>query len=265
MTTVFDNPLVRSMLFYPRAALPKYTDKLTGPISDGTIAIDETVALGYRLYCQGYRSPLIVYFHGNGEIAADHDETAELYARIGLSLLVIDYRGYGWSTGQANVSTLLADMTPVYKALPGLLQHHQIANAPLFLMGRSLGSACAIHLAHEHRDSFHGLIIESGFTELLKLSIVPSALGKVTEPINNVQKMRDIQLPLLVIHGEKDTLIPVDHGQALFDASPAAVKRIIRIEAAGHNDLLRYGISTYFEALKQFVGDSGVKLDDPKS
>ena len=260
MTTLFDNPLVRSMLFYPRVTRPRFTDSPVGPICDGTIAVDETVALGYRLYRLGDKSPLIVYFHGNGEIAAEHDETASLYRRIGLSLLVIDFRGYGWSGGQANISTLLADMTPVYKALPGLLQRHEIANAPLFLMGRSLGSACAIHLAHEHPDGFHGLIIESGFTELLKLSIVPAAIGKAIEPINSLQKMRDIQLPLLVVHGERDTLIPVDHGQALYDTSAATIKRIVRIAGAGHNDLLLYGLNAYFDAIPQFIEDAGTSI-----
>jgi hypothetical protein len=120
-------------------------------------------------------------------------------------------------------------------------------------MGRSLGTACAIHMAHENPAGFRGLIIESGFTELLKLSIISAALGKLAEPINSVQKMRDIQLPLLVIHGERDTLIPVEQGQSLYDASPATLKRIIRIPGAGHNDLLMYGVSSYFEAIESFV------------
>jgi len=255
MNILFDNQMVRSMVFYPRMARPHYTETPTGPISDGTITADGRIVLGYRLYRHSATAPLIVYFHGNAETAPEHNGVAALYAKIGLSLLVIDFRGYGWSTGQANISTLLTDMTGIYAAMPDLMQRHDIPMAPLFLMGRSLGTGCAIHMAHDYPDGFRGLIVESGFTELLKLSIVPDAFTKLAEPINSLQKMHDVQLPLLVIHGERDTLIPVEHGQALYDASPATIKRIARIARAGHNDLLVFGISTYFDAIEQFVTD----------
>ena len=67
----FDNPLVRSIVFHPRSAPAEFTATTAGGISDGTIAITEGAVLGYRLYRHLRDSPLILYFHGNGEIASD--------------------------------------------------------------------------------------------------------------------------------------------------------------------------------------------------
>jgi fermentation-respiration switch protein FrsA (DUF1100 family) len=65
--------------------------------------------------------------------------------------------------------------------------------------------------------------------------------------------MEEISLPLLVIHGENDTLIPVANGQALYDASPAAQKYLLRIAGAGHNDLMFVALDRYFRAITQFL------------
>ncbi|MBN2306237.1 MAG: alpha/beta fold hydrolase [Anaerolineae bacterium] len=257
--TFLDNPLVLSTLFYPRTARPG-----THPdpnVHDGRIPVADGVVLGYRLYPHTKSSaPVILFFHGNGEVASDYDMFARDYHRAGASLLVVDYRGYGWSTGKPLVSALLADVEPVIAALPGVLDVVDLAGAPLYVMGRSLGSAPAIHAAHTHPDRFKGMIIESGFaraTRLLARLGLPSVLtDRLPDPVANDKKMAGITLPLLVIHGERDNLIPVENGQALYDASPAAIKRILRVPGAGHNDLLMIGIETYFKALGQFIDDT---------
>jgi fermentation-respiration switch protein FrsA (DUF1100 family) len=65
--------------------------------------------------------------------------------------------------------------------------------------------------------------------------------------------MQQIHLPLLVLHGENDTLIPAAQGQALYDASPTADKRLVLIPRAGHNDVMVRDIATYFGAVREFV------------
>jgi alpha-beta hydrolase superfamily lysophospholipase len=250
-----DHPMIRTILFYPRPARPG-TSHLPNAV-DGTIPVAEDVALGYRLFKHEPGTPLIVLFHGNGEIAPDYDHFARDYHRAGASLLVVDYRGYGWSSGQPRVSTLLADAERVAGALPGLLREAGLGSPPLIVMGRSLGSAPAIHLAHAHPDRFAGLIVESGFADiaplLAVLGVPPEIAGSGPDPVGNRRKMAEVRLPLLVIHGERDTLIPVDNGQALYDASPAANKRILRVRGAGHNDLLMVGIDQYFAAIAEFI------------
>jgi len=252
-----DNPLVLRTLFYPRSSAP-------GPqrdrIYDGTIPVANDIVLGYRLYVHQSDAPVILFFHGNGEIASDYDDFAVEYHEAGASLLVVDFRGYGWSTGQPKVSTLLSDVDPVVQALPGILTSAGITSHSLYIMGRSLGSVCAIQAAYHHTDEFKGVIIESGFAHVLpllaRLGLPAHLLANVPDPIGNLRKMEQIRLPLLVIHGERDTLIPVANGQALYDASPAAHKRLVRIAGAGHNDLLLYGLDQYFAAIAQFLEES---------
>ena len=250
-----DNPLVQSILFYPRP------DQAGGSVLpdtyDGTIPVEEGIVLGYRLYAQRTVAPVMLYFHGNGEIASDHDFIARSYHVAGASLLVVDSRGYGWSTGKPKVSALLADVQLVLDALPDVLQPAGLTDQSLVVMGRSLGSAPAIHLAHTHPARVKGIIIESGFAHaiplLARLGLPANLLANVPDPIGNVRKMGEIDLPLLVIHGEEDNLIPVNNGQALYDASPASLKRIVRIPGAGHNDLLMVGTRTYFAAIQDFL------------
>jgi alpha-beta hydrolase superfamily lysophospholipase len=252
---ILDNPLVQSILFYPR---PDQAGGSVLPnVYDGTMPVEEGVVLGYRLYAYKPGAPVILYFHGNGEIASDHDFVARNYHAAGASLLVVDYRGYGWSTGKPKVSALLADVQPVLDVLPGVLKQAALSDQSLVVMGRSLGSATAIHAAHTYPSRFRGVIIESGFAHVIpllaRLGLPSGMLANLPDPIGNVRKIAEVNLPLLVIHGEEDNLIPVNNGQALFEASPASHKRIVRIPGAGHNDLLMSGIRAYFAAITEFL------------
>jgi hypothetical protein len=250
----FDNPELLSTLFYPRAADPNPTRD--GRIIDGTLAVEKDVVIGYRLFKVPESRAVIILYHGNGEIATDYNMIAPLYHEFQLSLMVVDFRGYGWSTGQPTVSSLIADVDPLHNALAEIMTASFPDNPFLLVMGRSLGSVPAIHMAYAYPDTFKGLIIESGFATpdplLVRRGFSPDFYGGGADPIGNERKMTTLSLPLLVIHGEQDQLIPVAQGQALFDASPVASKRILRVPGAGHNNLLVYA-DRYFAAVDTFV------------
>lgn len=240
------------MVFYPRTDAPGHS-RVTSAI-DGTIPVEKDIALGYRLYPHQPDAPLVVYFHGNGEIASDYDDAAQAFQRIGASLLVVDYRGYGWSTGRPLVSALLSDVEAVQKALPEIRTKGNIGNVPLYLMGRSLGSIPAVHMAHLYPDQFKGLIIESGFAHVMPwLASKGLPVMGLPDPIANADKVSQLPMPLLVLHGERDTLVPPSQGQALYDASPATHKQILIIPRAGHNDIMYVGLSQYFAAIHQLL------------
>ena len=193
-THPLDNPLITSMLFYPRADRPG-SSHIAGAF-DGSIPVEDGVSLGYRFYVHQADAPVILYFHGNGEIASDYDGIARLFFEIGTSLLVVDYRGYGWSTGSPLASTLLSDAEAVVPALPSVLSNAKVGDVPVFLMGRSLGSAPAVHLAYTFPDRFKGLIIESGFADIpsvmRRLGIQPEMFSlpeQVLAPIGNARKL----------------------------------------------------------------------------
>src|SRR5216117_3421822 len=112
--TMLDHPAALAVLFHPRSAQPGRS-RLPN-VSDGSIPVGGDVSLGYRFYKHRTGEPLIVYFHGNGEIAPDYDHFVGEFHHAGAALMVVDYRGYGWSTGRPLASTLLSDAEKVADA-----------------------------------------------------------------------------------------------------------------------------------------------------
>jgi pimeloyl-ACP methyl ester carboxylesterase len=256
MSKLVDNPLVLQMLYYPRAAEP-HTSRLPN-VHDGSVPVGDDVVIGYRLYRhERSDAPLVVFFHGNGEVAADYDGFAPLYHGIGVALLVVDYRGYGWSTGSPLITTLLPDAEAVCAQIPDILERAEIAPRAWLVKGRSLGSVPAVHLAYRWPERFAGLVIESGMADLpsvyRRLGHGLAKLVGVELPFRNAEKMREVDLPLLVIHGEDDNVLPVDNGQRIYDASPSTRKTLLRVPGAGHNDLLMVAMQRYFQAMSDFV------------
>lgn len=257
MGHLLDNPIILSMVFFPRGDEPHYTSD--GPVRDAVIPVDDKIRLGYRLYLHRPDAPLILFFHGNGEIASDYDDIAGLYHRAGASLLVVDYRGYGWSTGRPLVSTLLPDAEAVLHGLPQVLGAAGAADVPLFVKGRSLGSAPAVHLARHFPQQFRGLMLESGFADapsvFRRMGIpLPNMLNNsLLLPVANVRKIETVTLPLLLIHGERDELVTLDNARRMYAASPAEHKRLLVIPRAGHNNLMGLGQQDYFDAVAEFI------------
>ena len=265
-STVLDQPAVLRVMFYPRRSWPGIS--LVSSVHDGRVEVEPGVSVGYSLYLAEPQSPLILYFHGNGETARDYDSIAPLYTDLGISLLVADYRGYGWSDGFPTASSLVHDAPLVFEALgqmlrPELVEGLEEAGSEIpqrvFVMGRSLGSAAAIEVARHHQEAIAGLIIESGFAHTLRLlarlGVVLESLDEAQDVFANLAKIGQIHLPTLVIHGQADMLIPALEGVALYEgsAAPDDEKRLVVISGAGHNDLLAVGAAAYFEAICDFV------------
>jgi pimeloyl-ACP methyl ester carboxylesterase len=127
-------------------------------------------------------------------------------------------------------------------------------------MGRSLGSFSAIELTYKYQDDLQGLIVESGPSNNLKQYV--SSMVPLDHPIwrddstfLNKVKLRSISKPTLIIHGEQDSLIPVDEGKELYENSAAKDKRLVIIPNADHNTLFTVGKEQYYKAIKEFVKD----------
>jgi pimeloyl-ACP methyl ester carboxylesterase len=251
----YDNPAILPMLMPGRKAI---MGRSRLPyVRDGSIVIKDDISLGYRLFRYEADQPVIVYFHGNGEVATDYDHFAGEFHRAGASLIVIDYRGYGWSTGRPLASAVLPDAEIAADALSGILDEAGLTTSPLFLFGRSLGSAPAIHLARLQPERYRGLMIESGFSHiipvLMRIGIPVADPANTPDLFGNWDKIKEVHLPTLIIHGENDQLIPVSQGQMLYDASAAENKRLFRVPYAGHNDLLMIAPDDYFAAVRDLM------------
>jgi alpha-beta hydrolase superfamily lysophospholipase len=252
---VLDRPEVLQVLFYPR----REEEPAFVPPSARAVAfeVEPGLTVGGRLYPAGARAPAILFFHGNGEIAADYDDLAPLYTRLGITLLVADYRGYGSSGGTPTASNLLTDAVTVLSQARNVLEGCGLTPARLYVMGRSLGSAAAIEVASKTGKRLAGLIVESGFADtfglLARLGLRVVGADEERDGMNNAAKMSQIQTPALIIHGQSDVLIPVGDGQELYRRCAATDKRLVLIPGAGHNDLMLVGVAAYFGAIRAFV------------
>lgn len=256
-----DRPEVLMILFHPRRdcsetkPIPNETSASVPGVTDLLVPVDDGVVVGVRLHIGDHGHPNILFFHGNGEIAADYDELGPIYNRIGINFLAADYRGYGCSTGTPTTTAMMRDCHTLFSHATGWLDRHGF-QGPLIVMGRSLGSASAIEIAHAHPNQISGLILESGFATvaplLQRLGIDPSSFGFRDDEesiFRHIEKISRWRKPLLVIHGQFDHIIPFSDGQALFDACPSTSKRLLRIPGADHNNLFLHGLEDYLAAV----------------
>ena len=217
------------------------------------IPVDDGLALNARLHKAAPEAPTLLFFHGNGEIVADYDEIGQAYAQAGINFLGVDYRGYGRSEGRPTASGMLADCRRVFDWCRDR-QRSQGHHGPLAVMGRSLGSAAALELAAAVPDAIDALIIESGFANTAPLlrTLGATLASHDLQPgsgFRQLVKMRAYAGPVLVIHAERDHLIPWSEGEALFNASPSPHKEMLTIPGANHNDIFMRAWPTYLSAV----------------
>jgi len=251
---LLDRPEISRLLFYPR---PDPEDWKPPDAIDRLVQMDDGVSVGVRLYLVGADNPAILFFHGNGEIASDYDDVGPIYNSYGINFFVADYRGYGKSTGAPSASALIGDAHAVFKDITGWMDENKYLN-PLFLMGRSLGSASALELGVAYQARVHGLILESAFAQtlpLLRLVGIPVERLALTEEncFGNERKIELFRKPTLIIHAQNDHIIPFNHAQILMERSPASGKQLIMVPGANHNDILYRAGEEYFKAIHQFI------------
>lgn len=240
-------------MFYPRrdwSPPPQGAEDLAVPVADG-------VNVGCRLYVLSPEAPTILYFHGNGEVAtADYDDISTLYTDMGVNLFVADFRGYGVSDGQPTFAAMIEDAHAIFEFFGDLLAAQQFTG-PHYLMGRSLGAHSVVELAAHYPDALAGLIVESGASSMGRMVDRLAEVGLAAEgaelEARHLEKIRAIQLPTLVIHGEEDELIPVSRAHDFYGALTVTDKRLVTIPQAGHNDLLWVGVQPYFAAIRELI------------
>jgi uncharacterized protein len=251
----FDQPEILRVLFHPRpewgaAANGSNVHAVLIPVTSGDL-------IGARFHISEKTQPNILFFHGNGEIAADYDDLGAIYNQHSINFLVVDYRGYGASTGHPTVTAMMADCHNIFDFVESWLKQNNFTG-PLLVMGRSLGSASAIELALGHQEDISGLILESGFADeapLLTLLGVPLPLAEKLRKtgFQHIEKIKGMFLPILVIHAEYDHNIAFSQGRALYEAAGSNDKRFLKIMDADHNTIFARGLPEYMGAVAGFA------------
>lgn len=187
----------------------------------------------------------ILFSHGNAEDLGDIQPVLEQLHRIGFSVLAYDYRGYGTSQGTPSEHNAYRDIDAAYNYLT---QHLGIPPQQIIAYGRSVGAGPTVDLAV--RKPIAGLIVESAFTSAFRV-VVPFPILPF-DKFRNIDKIKKVKCPVLVMHGKADEVVPFQHGQRLFAVAPEP-KRYLWIDEAGHNDLMWVAGDRYTATLKEFA------------
>lgn len=254
--SLIDQPSALMYIFYPRRDFTS----CPGNAFDLLALVDDPVSVHCRFYMGNRKWTWILFFHGNGEVVSDYDEVAPLYHQRGLNLVVADYRGYGKSNGTPTLTDLVRDSHAILRAIKKELSQREL-RSDLWIMGRSLGSISAIELAYRYQDAIRGLIIESGFPSVVRIMV---HLGISIRQMNLeiidqecLEMIHKIFIPTLVIHGEKDTLVPLKEAKDIFNHLGTDQKELLIIPSANHNDIMPVGFRKYFDTLQRFIERTG--------
>jgi len=208
---------------------------------------------GLRLHGWYLRHPeateQILYLHGNaGNLSTTASAAADLHLRHQCSVLLFDYRGYGRSEGVPTIDGLLRDARAARNYLA--LRANRTPS-DIVLLGRSLGGAIAVQLATE--DGARALVLNSTFSSLRDVADehYPQWLVRtvMADRLNSEQAIKNFAGPLLISHGDQDTLIPLESARRLFAAAQEP-KQLIVIPGSNHNDALP---DEYHAALREFL------------
>lgn len=187
----------------------------------------------------------LLFSHGNAEDIGEDLFFLQSFYAAGFSVMAYDYRGYGTSTGKPSEQGVYEDANAMYDYLT---QQLGVPPNQIISMGRSLGCGAAIHLAA--RRPVAGVIVEapflSAFRVLTRVQLLP------WDKFNNARDIRKIHVPILIVHGRNDQVVPFWHGERLFQKANEP-KTFLPIDGAGHNDVVLVGGKKYVAALQQFA------------
>lgn len=197
------------------------------------------------------KHPAIIYTHGNGELIDDWLTELRPYREVGCYVVLVEFPGYGRSTGSPSEASIAAVVTRVYDEL---LKRPEIDATKIVAHGRSMGGGAACLLAA--RRPVAALILESTFTSIRAMASRMGLPGFMcSDPLDNLQVVTDWKKPLLILHGTRDRVVPYWHGQALAAANPAAT--FITWKDVDHNDYPA-PISRSWPEVRVFLEKAGV-------
>jgi pimeloyl-ACP methyl ester carboxylesterase len=253
---LFDLPgrLTDRAIFQPTHDVGIRSEDLRVPVASVFLETEDGVKIhAYYLPVSG-ASRAILFLHGNAGNASHRLPNALELSRRRANVLLLDYRGYGFSEG---VPSELGAYADARAALAHLIHERGIPEHRVVLFGRSLGGAVAVELAQER--ALAGVILESTFSSASDVvhEILPPPFswlaGALTRGrFDSRSKIPRLRCPLLFFHGDRDEIVPIAVGRRLFEAAPEP-KTFETIFGAGHNDTIWVGGEPYFDRIEQFL------------
>jgi hypothetical protein len=244
----------RRLIYFPSRDVP-------APEAVGLTAIERIAfTAGEGLPLNGWYVPAsgraasltVIVFNGNAGNRAYRADFATALARLGAAVLLFDYRGFGDNPGSPSEAGLIADARAARAYAAG---RGDVDGRRLVYFGESLGAAVAVALAAEHPPA--ALILRSPFASLAAVGqhhypLLPVRL-LLRDRFASIDKIRQIRCPLLVIAGDRDRIVPLDHSRHLYERA-LPPKKLVVIDGADHNDEALFTGREMMRAIAEFLG-----------
>ena len=201
-------------------------------------------------FIAGRTSQVLLFFHGNAGNISHRLDSIRQFRDLGLSVFIIDYRGYGQSEGRTTEKGIYRDADAAWRYLT---EGRGIIASDIVIFGRSLGASVASRLASKNQPL--ALIVESSFTSIPDIAqdLYPWLPARWLSRLSHATRdnVRDVRCPILVIHSRDDEIIPYRHGEAIF-ASANEPRTLLTIRGT-HNDAFLRDERAYVEGLRTFL------------
>jgi pimeloyl-ACP methyl ester carboxylesterase len=225
--------LQEKFIFKPEKLAPDFQFKYDSPFKELFFYPQPGVQLNGLHFYREAPNGLILYLHGNTRSIKGWAKYAKDFYRYNYDVVLIDYRGFGKSTGKRSEKQLLADVQHVYQELTRQYEEHHI-----IVYGRSIGSGFAAKIASDNRPRY--LILDAPYYSFKKvverfLPMLPVALV-LRYHLRTDKWIRHVNCHTYILHGTKDWLIPIRHSEKLQRINPSKIT-LIRLEGGGHNNL----------------------------
>ncbi len=251
--TVLMLALERRLVYFPTRALELLPGHLGLRHEQALLVAEDGVGLqAWWLPLAGARRTVVVCNGNAGNMSHRLDRAREMQRRLGVSVLLFDYRGYGRSAGSPDEGGTYRDARAAYRYA---VEDRRVRPHDLVLFGESLGAAVAVQLALDRPAG--ALIVESAFTSIPDMAraaypLLPPLGPLIRTRYETLAKVPRLTLPLLVLHGERDEIVPLAQGRRVFEAA-GGPKRFFVIPGAGHNDTYVAGGEAYWQTLREFL------------
>ena len=228
----------RRLLYRPRPTRPALNDLALLGVREIELTTKDGLTLFSWYLPPPAGRPIIAYFHGNGGNIGYRAERLRRFAAAGYGVLLAEYRGYGGNPGEPCERGLFADA----EAALDFLATSNVSSDNIVLWGESLGSGVAVHLAATR--AIGGVVLEAPFTSVAacaqrRYPFVPAA-WLVHDRYDSLSRIAQVAAPLLILHGERDMVVPVHHGRVLLAAATAPSEGWFS-PSASHENLADHG------------------------
>jgi len=246
-------------VYFPHSEID-YTPDMAGlAYEDIYFKTEDDIELnGWFIPVEGAKRTLL-FFHGNGGNISHRLDSLKIFHELGLSVFIIDYRGYGQSQGTTSEQGTYRDAEAAWRYLT---KTRGIADNEIIIFGRSMGGAVATWLASRYTPNL--LILESTFTSVADMGkhyypyLPTQLLARIKYA--SIDRIGDIQCPILFSHSQTDEIIPFELGVQLFEQAQEP-KMFLQLEG-GHNDGFIVTGRSYVEGIENFINMYGQKINE---